>query len=35
VVGATGWAVRFRDDLVTTDEPTVAELDTLRALQAA
>jgi glutaconate CoA-transferase subunit B len=35
VVAATGWAVRFADDLHTTDEPTSSELDTLRSLQAA
>ena len=35
VVAATGWDVRFGDDVATTDEPTDAELDTLRALQAA
>jgi glutaconate CoA-transferase, subunit B len=35
VVSATGWAVRFRDELATTDEPTDVELETLRALQAA
>jgi glutaconate CoA-transferase, subunit B len=34
-VAATGWAVRFVDDLGTTDEPTDTELDTLRTLQAA
>ena len=27
VIAATGWAVRFADDLATTDEPTDAELD--------
>jgi glutaconate CoA-transferase subunit B len=35
VVAATGWDIRFRDDVATTDEPTATELDTLRALQAA
>ena len=35
VVAATGWDVRFRDDVATTDVPTATELDTLRALQAA
>jgi acyl CoA:acetate/3-ketoacid CoA transferase beta subunit len=35
VVAATGWDVRFGDDVSTTDEPTAVELDTLRALQAA
>jgi glutaconate CoA-transferase subunit B len=35
VVAATGWDVRFADDLATTDEPSTVELDALRALQAA
>ncbi len=35
VVSATGWAVRFSDDVATTAEPTEYELDTLRSLQAA
>ena len=35
VTAATGWAVRFGDDVAITDEPTDVELDTLRALQAA
>ena len=35
VVAATGWDVRFIDDLATTDEPTDEELDTLRTLQVA
>jgi acyl CoA:acetate/3-ketoacid CoA transferase beta subunit len=35
VVGATGWAVEFADDLGTTAPPTLHELTTLRALQAA
>jgi glutaconate CoA-transferase subunit B len=35
VLAATGWAVRFSDDLTTTAEPTDVELDTLRTLQAA
>ena len=34
-MAATGWPLRFADDLATTDEPTDVELDTLRALQAA
>ena len=32
---ATGWALRFADDLATTEAPSALELDTLRALQAA
>ena len=32
---ATGWKIRFIDDLATTDEPTDEELDTLRTLQVA
>ena len=32
---ATGWALRFADDLPTTEAPSALELDTLRALQAA
>ena len=32
VVAATGWPVRFSDDVATTDEPTDAELDTLRSV---
>ena len=35
VVAATGWDVRFGDEVSTTAEPTEVELDTLRALQAA
>jgi len=35
VVAATGWAIRFSDDLAVTDELTSAELETLRSLQAA
>jgi glutaconate CoA-transferase subunit B len=35
VVAATGWPVRFADDVQTTAEPTSSELDTLRSLQAA
>lgn len=35
VVDATGWAVEFVDDLAITDPPTLNELTTLRALQAA
>ena len=35
VRAATGWDVRFVDDLATTAEPTDEELDTLRTLQAA
>ena len=32
---ATGWVLRFADDLATTEAPSALELDTLRALQAA
>jgi glutaconate CoA-transferase subunit B len=35
VIAATGWDIRFRDDVVTTEVPTDTELDMLRALQAA
>jgi glutaconate CoA-transferase subunit B len=35
VEAATGWPVRFIEDLAVTDEPTNIELDALRALQAA
>ena len=35
VVDATGWAVEFADDVVSTAPPTERELTTLRALQAA
>jgi acyl CoA:acetate/3-ketoacid CoA transferase beta subunit len=35
VMGATGWTVRFADQLATTAEPTDSELDALRSLQAA
>jgi glutaconate CoA-transferase, subunit B len=35
VVEATGWSVRFADDLATTAAPTDEELSALRALQAA
>ncbi len=35
VVDATGWAVEFVDDLAVTDPPTLHELTTLRAVQAA
>lgn len=33
VVAATGWPVRFADEVVTTHAPTERELDTLRALK--
>jgi glutaconate CoA-transferase subunit B len=32
---ATGWTVRFADEMATTDPPTEHELTALRALQAA
>jgi glutaconate CoA-transferase subunit B len=32
---ATGWPLVVRDDVATTQPPTAAELDVLRALQAA
>ena len=35
VEAATGWTIRFVDDLATTKEPTDTELVTLRTMQAA
>ena len=34
VVAATGWAIRFADQVATTEAPTATELDALRDLQA-
>ncbi len=34
VVAATGWAIRFADQVITTAAPTATELDALRDLQA-
>src|SRR5690606_37214579 len=34
IIAATGWAIRFADDVQTTAEPTEVELSALRALEA-